>query len=86
MIENAKKMEYGSQHLCDYCIIGAGAAGISLAIKLAQTGRKIIVLEAGSKNRSGKSQDMYCGELVNSQCHLPLDRDRYRQLGGTSAI
>jgi hypothetical protein len=86
MIENSKNIESGSQHFCDYCIIGAGAAGIPLALELAQTGRKIILLEAGSKNRSGKSQDLYRGELANPQCHLPLDRDRYRQLGGTTAI
>lgn len=34
---------------CEICIIGAGAAGIYLATRLASQGRNVIVLEAGDK-------------------------------------
>jgi choline dehydrogenase-like flavoprotein len=67
-------------------MVGAGAAGITLALEFAQTGKEVILLEAGGMNRSGKSQNLYHGHLADPNRHLPLDCDRYRQLGGTTAI
>lgn len=86
MIHDARKIPDRKELTCDVCIVGAGAAGITLALELAQTGKKIILLEAGRMNRSGKSQNLYQGHLADPNRHLPLDSDRYRQLGGTTAI
>jgi len=86
MIYNARKVPNYQQIDCDVCIVGAGAAGITLALELEKTGKRIILLEAGGMNRSGKSQDLYRGYLADQNHHVPLHSDRYRQLGGTTAI
>lgn len=38
-----------SNAVCDVCIIGAGAAGLYLATRLAAKGRSIVILEAGGR-------------------------------------
>jgi choline dehydrogenase-like flavoprotein len=86
MIHDARKIPNNQRISCDICIVGAGAAGITLALELAQTGKTIILLEAGGMHRGGKSLNLYRGQLADSDRHLPLDGDRYRQLGGTTAL
>lgn len=51
------------ERLCDVCVIGAGFAGISTALHLAEQGKKVIVLESarvgfGASGRNG-------GQIVN---------------------
>ncbi|HEB86091.1 MAG TPA: GMC family oxidoreductase [Gammaproteobacteria bacterium] len=86
MIEEAASIPAGSAVSCEICIVGAGPAGITLALELAKTGGNIVLLEAGGLKNSGKSMELYRGELADPARHLPLDSDRYRQLGGTSAL
>ncbi len=86
MIEDARKISAHEDLSCDICIVGAGAAGITLALELVHTQYKVILLEAGGMNKSGKSQRLYKGYLADPTRHLPLDTDRYRQLGGTTSI
>lgn len=56
------------------------------ALELAKMGHSVILLEAGGKDRAGKSQDLYRGEVVDPERHLSLESDRYRQLGGTTGV
>ena len=86
MIEAATGIPSGSAISCDICIVGAGPAGITLALELAKTGKTIVLLEAGGLKSAGKSMELYRGEVADPARHLPLDADRYRQLGGTSAL
>jgi hypothetical protein len=86
MIDNARTIPNGTQLECDFCLVGAGAAGVTLALELAREGCRVILLEAGGKNKAGRSLELYEGELEDPNRHLPLDRDRYRQLGGTTAL
>jgi choline dehydrogenase-like flavoprotein len=39
--------EYGTDEAVDFCIVGAGAGGATLACKLAEAGFSVVVLEAG---------------------------------------
>ncbi len=67
----------------DVCIIGGGVAGITLAIKLGQAGRRLLVVEAGDRGVSADSQASYRGEGGDLE-NLPLDETRIRALGGSS--
>ncbi len=86
MIIDANKVLPGSELTCDICIVGAGAAGITLALELAQSSLDVILIEAGKSDSSGKSQQLYQGSVADQQRHLPADQARYRQLGGTTSM
>ncbi len=67
----------------DLCIVGAGAAGIALALELADTPLKILVLEAGGLEYEPETQDLYRGENVGHP-YFKLESSRLRIFGGTT--
>lgn len=67
----------------DVCIVGAGVAGITIALKLGEAGRRVLLIEAGDRYVSAKSQAFYRGEQGDLE-NLPLDATRIRALGGSS--
>lgn len=67
----------------DVCISGAGVAGIVLAVHLADSGRRVLLLEGGGLEYSDESQDLYKGDIVGRE-YFNLDATRLRFLGGTS--
>ncbi|MEM7141921.1 MAG: GMC family oxidoreductase [Actinomycetota bacterium] len=73
----------------DVCIIGAGAAGITLAIELAGQGRDVVLLESGGENEAADVQDLAAGESIGEPATtldspVRLDQMRLRYLGGTT--
>lgn len=86
MLLDARSIPDGQTITSDVCIVGAGAAGITLAMELLATGMSIVMLEAGGKTGAGRSQSLYQGRLNDPVRHLPLDQARYRQLGGTTSL
>ncbi len=67
----------------DVCIIGSGAAGITIAKYLSKYNLKISLIEGGPLDFSKKSQDLYKGELIGDP-YYPLDVVRLRYLGGST--
>jgi hypothetical protein len=67
----------------DVCIVGAGAAGISLALALAESGKRVALCEAGGMDFSMESQDCYRG-TVSGDPYFDLDVTRLRFLGGST--
>ena len=67
----------------DVCIAGGGVAGIVLAMKLAERGKKILLLEAGGLEASEESQSLYSGANIGRD-YFDLDIARLRYLGGSS--
>jgi choline dehydrogenase-like flavoprotein len=63
----------------DLAIIGGGPAGISLALALAGTKLKVLLLESGGASFDPKIQQMYTGDQSG---YVPLDAGRLRTLGG----
>ena len=69
----------------DLCIVGAGAAGIALALRARTRGRSILLMEAGDSRRDEATQSLYVAELADAALHTPGDRYRERRLGGSTA-
>lgn len=86
MLIKAAAIDDGASLETDVCIIGAGAAGIALAVELGRAGIGTILLEAGSVSGAAGSQRLYRGTVNDPDRHLAPDRDRSRGLGGTTAL
>ncbi|MET0181047.1 MAG: GMC family oxidoreductase [Novosphingobium sp.] len=69
----------------DVCIVGAGAAGITLARRLAARGREVCLLESGGLDFEQATQDLYRGANLGMP-YYDLDQSRLRFFGGTVAI
>jgi choline dehydrogenase-like flavoprotein len=69
--------------VADICIIGAGAAGITLAVESARKGKKVLLLEGGGAQREDSSQAIYDSEIVGLP-HRGIHTGRIRVKGGTT--
>jgi choline dehydrogenase-like flavoprotein len=70
----------------DICIVGGGAAGITLALQLIGRGIDVLVLESGGYKPDERIQDLYAGDVADELLHSPPDRYRQRRFGGTTTI
>ncbi|MGO3742272.1 FAD-dependent oxidoreductase [Kerstersia sp.] len=86
MIIDANTVGHGSSLQADLCIIGAGAAGITLALSLARSGLDIILLESGNETSDPATQALYAGTVADTRLHSPPDAYRVRQLGGSTTL
>ncbi len=70
----------------DVVIVGAGPAGITLALELEGSGQRVAVLEGGDRDLTALSQSRYQGPLTLGPGleYPPLDAFRLRYLGGTT--
>jgi choline dehydrogenase-like flavoprotein len=67
----------------DVCVVGSGPAGITLARALAARGGTVALMEAGDREFSTESQDLYAGENAGLD-YFPADVTRLRYFGGNS--
>lgn len=69
--------------IADICIVGAGAAGIVLAVELARQNQNVLLLEAGGHDVEDASQEPYRSEVVGLP-HTGIHTGRFRAKGGTT--
>ena len=69
----------------DICIIGGGAAGQTLAARLARYKLSVLIVESGGKDFRKDIQSLAEGE-ISGEPYYPLDTARLRLYGGTAAI
>jgi choline dehydrogenase-like flavoprotein len=86
MIVDARKAGLPDRAAFDLVIVGAGAAGIAIALALAETRLDIALVEAGGERFSAKEQEFYGGDRVEPATHSPAHLYRQRRLGGSTAI
>jgi choline dehydrogenase-like flavoprotein len=67
----------------DICIVGAGPAGITLALELLGTGARICILESGGREPGKDGSRLRGGESVGYP-YVDLKHVNQRALGGTS--
>jgi choline dehydrogenase-like flavoprotein len=81
MIQDLRNTEHGTTFECDVCIIGAGAAGITIARQFIGRATSVILVESGGLEFEEATQQLYAFENAG----LPRVRDtRYRYFGGTT--
>jgi len=69
----------------EVCVIGAGAAGISLTRRLLKLGHTVVLLESGGLDYEPATADLNAGENVGED-YYDLEDSRLRFFGGTTAI
>jgi choline dehydrogenase-like flavoprotein len=70
----------------DVCIVGAGAAGISMGLQFIGSGIEVLLLESGGVEEEPGTQALYAGTVADERLHSPPDRYRQRRFGGTTTI
>lgn len=85
MIEDFRKFNDGTCFKADVCIIGAGAAGITIAREFLGSHHKIVVLEGGGLDPEADSQSLLESEIVGLP-HTSIHDGRARVLGGTTVL
>jgi choline dehydrogenase-like flavoprotein len=84
MILFPKSIAEGTVFEADLCIIGAGPAGISVALELLPTQKKIVVLAGGNYKETREYRELNKGLVFPKGSHEPLEERRRRAFGGTS--
>jgi choline dehydrogenase-like flavoprotein len=80
---DARKLENNSLIEGDICIVGAGAAGITMALEWLNTPYKVILLEGGGFEYDDHVQELYAGKTTG-QRYFPLKSIRLHYFGGTT--
>lgn len=86
MIDDADSIAQGDCLQADVCVVGGGAAGISLALALSGKGLTVILLESGQRKHDAQTQALYAGEVADEALHSPADTYRQRRMGGSTTI
>jgi choline dehydrogenase-like flavoprotein len=80
---DARTVPAGTTVETDLVIIGGGPSGISLALALAGSPIRMIMLESGGLDFDAATQDLYAGQETGVP-YIQLDATRLRYLGGSS--
>ena len=85
MFVDARSVPPGTVIETEVCIVGAGAAGITLAREFINSGFRVALLESGDFDFQDKTQDLYGGANIGRRYFDPKDVGlRLRYFGGTT--
>jgi choline dehydrogenase-like flavoprotein len=83
MFVDARSVPTGTVIETEVCIVGAGAAGISLAREFTNSGFHVVLLESGGIELETATQELYAGANIGRPYYDPRVH-RLRYLGGTT--
>ncbi|HEY4848555.1 MAG TPA: GMC family oxidoreductase [Methylocella sp.] len=83
MIIDSRSIDDSTSFQTDLCIIGAGAAGISIALEFLSKSYNVILLESGGLRSDPMTQSLYDGKNVGLT-YDRLDEARSRYFGGST--
>ena len=85
MIDDLRTLEDGVEFEADVCLVGAGAAGITLAVELGERNLSVVLLESGGIQPEKADQELNDGEVVGL-LYSGLTNGRARALGGSTKL
>ena len=85
MILDFSEFDDGAMVVADVCIVGCGAAGITMAREFFGTRLDVLVLEAGGLEADVDSQKLYDSEEIGLP-HTSIHDGRARVFGGTTTL
>jgi choline dehydrogenase-like flavoprotein len=85
MIHDLLTLEDGVRFEADVCLVGAGAAGITLALELAEHDFSVVLLESGGMKPEKADQELNDGEVAGL-FYSGLTQGRTRALGGATKL
>jgi choline dehydrogenase-like flavoprotein len=80
---DARALARGSVLDADVCVVGAGAAGIVLGLRLAAAGHRTLLLEAGGMEEDTWTTDLFAGPNLGLP-YFGLGESRAHRFGGTT--
>lgn len=83
MIIDARKLDDGTLIEGDLCIVGSGAAGLSIALEWQKSSQRVVLLESGGLEYDDRVQELLCGKTTG-QPYYPLKSTRLSYFGGTT--
>jgi len=83
MLIDARNIENETVLDADICIVGAGAAGITLAREFSGSDIRVALIESGDLELQPETQNLYMGDNLGHS-YFPLESCRLRYLGGTT--
>lgn len=85
MIKDFDDFQDGASITADICIIGAGAAGITIAREFTSTQHTVVLLESGGIAQEPETQKLSESEIVGLP-HTSFQEGRVRVFGGTTTL
>ena len=85
MIVDFSEHDDGHLFASDVCIIGGGAAGISIAREFLKTNLSVVMLEGGGSKPEKETQELYRSEVAGL-AHKGIHEGRARVFGGTTTL
>ncbi len=82
---HAHSLDDGTVLAADFCVVGAGPVGLTLANALRQRGRTVVLVESGDRPGSAEHDALNIGE-VHGVPGPPLHTTRARGVGGTANV
>ena len=70
MLIDARTLANGATLEADVCIAGAGAAGITMALDLRESGLSVLLLESGGMDRAEETQVLSEGRMIGIDTNL----------------
>ena len=86
MLKDARTVPDGTALEAQTCVVGAGPAGLAVAMAIARAGQPVMLVESGSWKPDKALEALSAGEVAEGTPHAPLHMYRRRVIGGTSYV
>jgi choline dehydrogenase-like flavoprotein len=87
MIRSGQTLADGGTTQAEIAIVGAGAIGVALAVRLAgRVGRVVLIEAGGTQFNSVHNLSFFKAERIDNPLHAPTELNRRRMLGGTTSV